>query len=193
VGAGNEAPRSSVGASFLSGFGFQLFSFVLARLPQCLPELSASRSFPFVYRRKRIGASYPCVFSRSCLQPPLLPGFYPHSQGATWARCTLGFDLKPGPCHNRDGARLVGCCHLIGDLRGSGHFPQSPEQGEWMSLLQTFPITNRPPRHPRVFYSLGSVFSRLRRLSFREHGWIRLYAAAACAVPVPAPERCSGS
>jgi len=57
--------------------------------------------------------------------------------------------------HNRDEAWLVGCCHLIGDLQGSGDFPQSPEQGEWMSLLQTFPITNRPPRHQRIFCPLG--------------------------------------
>src|SRR4029077_766516 len=36
-------------------------------------------------------------------------------------------------------------------LRGSGHYPQSPEQGEWMSFLQTFPITNRLPRHQSIF------------------------------------------
>jgi hypothetical protein len=120
----------------------------------------------------------PIRFSRSCLRLPLLPGFYPHSQGATWARCTLGFDLKPGPCHHRDGARLVGCCHLFGDLRGSGHNPQSPEQGEWMSLLQTFPLTNRSPRHQSIFRSLG--------LSFRDcinfYGTLLgpAYAAVAC-------------
>jgi hypothetical protein len=56
------------------------------------------------------------------------------------ARCTLGFDLKPGPITS-DGAWLVGRCHLISDLQGSGDYPQSPEQGEWMSLLQTLPIT----------------------------------------------------
>jgi hypothetical protein len=56
----------------------------------------------------------------------------------------------------RDGAWLVGCCHLFSDLQGSGHSPQSPEQGEWMSLLQTFPITNRPPRHQRIFCSMDS-------------------------------------
>jgi hypothetical protein len=38
----------------------------------------------------------------------------------------------------RDEAWLVGRCHLISDLQGSGDYPQSPEQGEWMSLLQTF-------------------------------------------------------
>ena len=86
----------------------------------------------------------------------------------------VGVRSQTRPHHHRDGAWLVGCCHLIGDLRGSGHYPQSPEQGEWMSLLQTFPITNRPPRHQSIFCSLGSVFSRLRRLSFMEHGWVRL-------------------
>ena len=51
----------------------------------------------------------------------------------------------------RDGAWLVGRCHLISDLQGSDDYPQSPEQGEWMSLLQTLPITNRPPRHQSIF------------------------------------------
>ena len=117
-------------------------------------ELSASiipiRSQKYIDRR-----FVPLRFSKSCWQPPLLPGFYPHSQGATGGPVHLGFDLKPGPITTVTGAWLVGCCHLIGDLRGSGHYPQSPEQGEWMSLLQTFPITNRPPRHPRIFCSLG--------------------------------------
>jgi hypothetical protein len=49
-----------------------------------------------VCRSKLIGASHPCV-SRRLAYHPLLPGFYPHSQGATFARCTLEFDLKPGP------------------------------------------------------------------------------------------------
>jgi hypothetical protein len=84
--------------------------------------------------------------------------------GARWVRS------QTWPRHNRDGTRLVGCCHLIGDLRGSGHFPQSPEQGEWMSLLQTFPITNRLPRDQSIFCSLGSVFSRLPQLTFMDHG-----------------------
>ena len=69
----------------------------------------------------------------------------------------------------RDGAGLVGCCHLFSDLQGSGHSPQSPEQGEWMSLLQTFPITNRLPRAQSIFCSLGSVFQRLCRLTIVKH------------------------
>ena len=55
--------------------------------------------------------------------------------GARWG------SISTRPRHHGDGTWLVGCCHLIGDLRGSGHFPQSPEQGEWMLLLQTLPIT----------------------------------------------------
>jgi hypothetical protein len=55
----------------------------------------------------------------------------------------------------RDGAGLVGRCHLFSDLQGSGNYPQSPEQGEWMSLLQTFPITNRPPRHQKDLLFTG--------------------------------------
>src|SRR5258707_5078594 len=46
-----------------------------------------------------------------------------------------------------------------------------------MSLLQTFPITNRPPRRQRIFCSLDSclfVFSRLRRLTIVNHCWVRL-------------------
>jgi hypothetical protein len=55
--------------------------------------------------------------------------------GARW-----GSISNPVPSQ-RDGAGLVGRCHLISDLQGSGDYPQSPEQGEWMSLLQTLPIT----------------------------------------------------
>jgi len=48
------------GASFVSGFGF------------------------FVRSQKRADQRLvPIRFSRFCLRPPLLPGFYPHSQGAT--------------------------------------------------------------------------------------------------------------
>ncbi len=68
--------------------------------------------------------------------------------------------------HNRDGAWLVGCCHLIGDLDGSGDSPQSPEQGEWTSLLQTFPITNRPPRHQRIFCPLGFCLFAIASVKF---------------------------
>jgi hypothetical protein len=53
----------------------------------------------------------------------------------------VGVRSQTRPHHNRDGAWLVGCCHLFSDLQGSGDYPQSPEQGEWMSLLQTLPIT----------------------------------------------------
>ena len=122
------------GASFLRGFGF-----------------------PFVPRSKLIGL-VPTRFSRSCLRPPLLPGFYPHSQGATLGPVHVGVRSQTRPHHHRDRAWLVGCCHLIGDLQGSGHNSQSPEQGKWMSLLQTFPITNRPPRHQSIFCSPDSVF-----------------------------------
>ena len=70
--------------------------------------------------------------------------------GARW-----GSISNQGPVTTVTGPWLVGCCHLIGDLEGSGHFPQSPEQGEWMSLLQTFPITNRPPRHQKDLLFTG--------------------------------------
>src|SRR6266705_6041623 len=139
-------------------------------LPNCLPL-----SFPFVHRSTLIGASYPCV-SQSLACNPLLPGFYPHSQGASWGPVHVGVRSQTRPHHNRDGAWRFGCCHLFSDLQGSGDYPQSPEQGEWMSLLQTFPITNRPPRHQRIFASVHwvSVFSRLPRLTLMEHGWVRL-------------------
>ena len=55
--------------------------------------------------------------------------------GARW-----GSISNPAPSQ-RDGTGLVGRCHLISDLQGSGDYPQSPEQGEWMSLLQPLPIT----------------------------------------------------
>src|SRR5260370_10631629 len=113
--------------------------------PNCLP-----RSFPFVPRSTLIGASYPCVSQSLACNHHSYPASIRTLKEPHGARCTLGFDLKPVPRHNHDGARLVGCCHLIGDLQGSGHYPHSPEQGELMSLLQTFPITNLPPRHPTI-------------------------------------------
>src|SRR5437588_7144627 len=90
------------------------------------------------------------------------------------ARCTLGFDLKPGPITKSDGAWVVGCCHLIGDLDGSGDSPQSPEQGEWIALLQTCPITIGFRVIKLFFCSLGSVFQRLHHLTSMEYCWARL-------------------
>ena len=99
----------------------------------------------------------------------------------------VGVRSQTWPHHYRDGARLVGCCHLFGDLQGSGHFPQSPEQGEWMSLLQTFPITNRPPRHQRIFCSLGFCLFAIASVKFYETWLDPAYAAVAWAVLVSAP------
>ena len=154
-------------------------------LSNCLP-----RSFPFVPRSKLIGASHPCVSRRlACLLTyhPLLPGFYPHSQGASWGPVHIGVRSQTRPHHHCDGAWLVGCCHLIGDLHGSGVSPQSPEQGEWMSLLQTFPITNRPPRHQRIFCSLDSCLFAIASVNYCGILLGPAYAAAACAVLVSAP------
>src|SRR6266478_4193699 len=125
-------------------------------------------------------------FSRSCLRPPLLPGFYPHSQGATWGPVHVGVRSQTRPYHKSDGAWRFGCCHLIGDLDGSGDSPQSPEQGEWMSLLQTFPITNRPPRDQSILLLTGFCLSAV--VSFNFYGTLSGPAyAAACAVLVSAP------
>ena len=149
-------------------------------------ELSASiipvRSQKYIDRR-----FVPLRFSKSCLRPPLLPGFYPHSQGAAWGPVHVGVRSQTRPHHHCDGAWLVGCCYLIGDLRGSGDYPQSPEQGEWMSLLQTFPITNRPPRHQRIFCSLGLCLFPIASVSFYGTWLGPAYAAVACAVLVSAP------
>ena len=162
--AGNEAQRKFSWASFLSGFGFQLFSSYWHAFGN-VSELSAS-IIP-VRSQKYMDLRFVLLrFSRPCLRPPLLPGFYPHSQGATVGPVHVGVRSQTRPHHQRDEAWLVGCCHLIGDLQGSGHFPQSPEQGEWMSLLQTFPITNRPPRHQSIFCSPDSVFRDCVVLTF---------------------------
>src|SRR5260370_31346229 len=95
-------------------------------------ELSASiipvRSQKYMDRR-----FVPLRFSRSCLQPPLLPGFYPHSQGATLGPVHAGGRSQTSPHHNRDGAWLAGYGHLIGDLQGSGEFPHAPDHVAWMS------------------------------------------------------------
>ena len=106
--------------------------------------------------------------------------------GARW-----GSISQTRPHHHRDGAWLVGCCHLIGDLQGSGHYPQSPEQGEWMSLLQTFPITNWPPRYQRIFGSLGFCLFAITSVNFYGTWLGPAYAAVAWAVLVSAP--CDGA
>src|SRR5256885_7736691 len=140
--AGNEAQRSSVGLGSLVDSVFSSYWHAFRDASELSASIIPVRSQKYIDRR-----FVPLRFSKSCLQPPLLPGFYPHSQGATWGPVHVGVRSQTWPRHNRDGTRLVGCCHLIGDLQGSGDYPQSPEQGEWMSLLQAFPITNRPPRH----------------------------------------------
>lgn len=147
--------------------------------PNCLPL-----SFPFVPRSTLIGASYPCVSQSLACNHHSYPASIRTLKEPHGARCTLGFDLKTRPHHNRDGAWLVGCCHLFGDLRGSGHYPQSPEQGEWMSLLQTFPITNRPPRDQRIFCSLDSCLFATASVNYCGTLLGPAYAAVACAVLV---------
>ncbi len=147
-------------------------------LPNCLPL-----SFPFVPRSTLIGASYPCVSQSLACNHHSYPASIRTLKGPHGARCTLGFDLKPGPHHNRDGAWLVGCCHLIGDLDGSGDSPQSPEQGEWISLLQTFPITNRLPRDQTILLLTGFCLSAIASFNFYGILLGPAYAAAVCAVP----------
>ena len=169
-------------ASFLSGFGFSSYWHAFRNASELSASIIPVRSQKYIDRR-----FVPLRFSKSCLQPPLLPGFYPHSQGATWGPVHVGVRSQTRPHHNRDGAWLLGCCHLFGDLDGSGHYPQSPEQGEWMSLLQTFPITNRPPRHQRIFCSLGFCLFAIASVKFYETWLGPAYAAVACAVLVSIP------
>src|ERR1700745_53614 len=102
-----------------------------AMLPNCLPL-----SFPFVHRTTLIGASCPYVSQGLATPTPptrLLSALSRSHLGPVH----VGVRSQTRPHHIRDGAWLVGCCHLFGDLQGSGHYPQSPEQGEWRSLLQT--------------------------------------------------------
>jgi hypothetical protein len=159
--AGNEAQRSSVGLRSLVDSVFSSYWHAFRNASELSASIIPVRSQKYIDRR-----FVPLRFSRSCLRPPLLPGFYPHSQGATLGPVHVGVRSQTRPHHNRDGAWLVGCCHLIGDLQGSGDFPQSPEQGEWMSLLQTFPITNRPPRHQRIFCSLDSCLFAIASVNY---------------------------
>ena len=164
--AGNEAQRGSVGLRSLVDSVFSSYWRAFRNASELSASIIPVRSQKYIDRR-----FVPLRFSKSCLQPPLLPGFYPHSQGATWGPVHVGVRSQTWPRHNLDGAWLFGCCHLFSDLQGSGDYPQSPEQGEWMSLLQTFPIANRPPRHQRIFGSLGfSLFA----IAPVEHGGVRL-------------------
>ena len=153
-----------------------------AMLPNCLPL-----SFPFVHRSTLISASYPCVSQSLACNHHSYPASIRTLKEPHWARCTLGFDLKPGPITIVTGPGWLGARHLIGDLDGSGVSPQSPEQGEWMSLLQTFPITNWPPRHQRIFCSLDSCLFAIASVNYCGILLGPAYAAVACAVLVSAP------
>ena len=153
-----------------------------AMLPNCLPL-----SFPFVHRSTLIGASYPRVSQSLACDHHSYPASIRTLKGPHWGPVHVGVRFQTRPHQHCDGAWLVGCCHLISDLQGSGDSPQSPEQGEWMSLLQTFPITNRPPRHQMIFCSLDSCLFAIASINF--YGiWVgSAYAAVACAVLVSAP------
>src|SRR6266702_2202611 len=65
-------------ASFLSRFGFSSYWHAFRNASELSAAIIPVRSQKYVDRR-----FVPLRFSKSCLQPPLLPGFYPHSQGAT--------------------------------------------------------------------------------------------------------------
>src|SRR6266700_1385560 len=180
--AGNEAQRSSVGLRSLLDSVFSSYWHAFRNASELSASIIPVRSQKYIDRR-----FVPLRFSKSCLQPPLLPGFYPHSQGASWGPVQVGVRSQTRPHHNRDGAWRFGCCHLFSDLQGSGDYPQSPEQGEWMSLLQTFPITNRPPRHQRIFCSLDSCLFAIASVNYCGTLLGPAYAAVACAVLVSAP------
>jgi len=181
-GAGNEAQRSSVGLRSLVDSVFSSYWHAFRNAFELSASIIPVRSQKYIDRR-----FVPLRFSKSCLQPPLLPGFYPHSQGASWGPVHVGVRSQTRPHHNRDGAWLVGCCHLFSDLQGSGDSPQSPEQGEWMSLLPTFPITNRPPRHQGIFCSLDSCLFAIASVNYGGTLLGPAYAAVACAVLVSTP------
>jgi hypothetical protein len=92
-------------ASFLSGFGFQ---FVLHAFGNA-SELCLPRSFPFVPRSTLDRRFVPLRFSTACL---LTTHSYPASirtlKEPHGARCTLGFDLKPGPITSVTGPGWLG-------------------------------------------------------------------------------------
>ena len=94
--AGNEAKRSSVELRFLSGFGFQVFSSYGHAFGNA-SELSASiipvRSQKYIDRRFVAYAFLKVLLATTTLTRLLSALLRSHM----WARCTLGFDLKPGP------------------------------------------------------------------------------------------------
>ena len=150
--------------------------------PNCLPL-----SFPFVPRSTLIGASYPCVSQSLACNHHSYPASIRTLKGPHGARCTLGFDLKPGPHHNRDGAWLVGCCHLIGDLQGSGHFPQLPEQGEWMSFAANLSDNESASAVSKDLLFTGFCLFAIASVNFYGTWLDPAYAAVACAVLGSAP------
>jgi len=121
-------------ASFLSGFGFQ---FVWARLPRCFRTVCLYQ-FPFVHRSTSWSALRTLAFLKVLLATTTLTRLLsalsrsPMGPGARW-----GSISNQAPSQ-RDGAWLVGRCHLISDLQGSGDYPQSPEQGSGCRCCKPF-------------------------------------------------------
>ena len=94
-------------ASFLSGFGFQLS--IRIGTPSVMLSNCVPRSFPFVPRSTLDRRFVPLRFSTACL---LTTHSYPASirplKEPHGARCTLGFDLKPGPITSVTGPGWLG-------------------------------------------------------------------------------------
>ena len=90
--AGNEEQRSSVGLRSLVESVFSSYGHAFRNACELSASIIPIRSQKCMDRRL-----VPLRFLESCLQPPLLPGFYPHSQGATWGPVHVGVRSQTWP------------------------------------------------------------------------------------------------
>jgi len=82
--------------------------------------------FLFVHRSALISASYLYVSQGFACDHHCYPASIRTLKEPQWARCTLGFDLKTRPSHNRERAWLVGaaiCLAISRDLAISRSHP----------------------------------------------------------------------
>ena len=180
--AGNEAQRSSVGLRSLVDSVFSSYWHAFRDASELSASIIPVRSQKYIDRR-----FVPLRFSKSCLQPPLLPGFYPHSQGATWGPVHVGVRSQTWPRHNRDGARLVWV--LPSDWRSLGIWPFPAVTRTRRVDVVAANLSDNESASASSTYLLFTGFCLFAIASVKFYGtWLGpAYAAVACAVLISVP------
>src|SRR6266852_2911182 len=183
--AGNEAQRSSVGLRSLVDSVFSSYWHAFRNASELSASIIPVRSQKYIDRR-----FVPLRFSKSCLQPPLLPGFYPHSQGATWGSVHVGVRSQTWPRHNH--ARGQAGWVLPSDWRSPGIWPlPAVTRTRRVDVVAATPSDNESASaSSKDLLFTGFLSFRLFAIASVNYCGTLLgpaYAAVACAVLVSAP------